>query len=131
MDIDVQGAVAWLTETAATVDAAAFDARVEQFRQFLLGEAQGKVDQLLGSVGDLTSKATGLSDAANSSMGQALQAAGAMPNPSGMGEWASKALGVNDALGGLAEAAMSKVKEATGSDGAGGGGEVDDRDACG
>ncbi len=46
-----------------------------------------------------------------------------MPDPSAMGPWASKALGVNDALGGLAQAAMSKVSEAMGTDGAGGGGE--------
>ncbi len=112
-----------LLDLAGEVAAEVVEAKAKEAVTAIQEKAQGKVDQLLGSVGDLTSKATGLSDAANSSMGQALQAAGAMPNPSGMGEWASKALGVNDALGGLAEAAMSKVKEATGSDGAGGGGE--------
>ncbi len=51
VDIDIPGAVDWLTTTAAQAEDSAHSSRVDEFKSYLRGDAQGQVDSWRGEHG--------------------------------------------------------------------------------
>jgi type VI secretion system secreted protein VgrG len=109
-----------LLDLAGEVVMEAVEAKVKEAAAQIEGKAKAAVDQLLGSVGDLASKAGAAGAAAESGdLGAALGAAAGLPSPGSL----AAGLGMDEGLAGLAEAAMEKVGKAEAAEAGGGGGE--------
>ena len=117
-----------LLDLAGEVVQEAVEAKVKEAAAQIQEKAKAAVDQLLGSVGDLASKAGAAGAAAGSGdLGAALGAAAGLPSPGASSLGA--ALGMDAGLAGLADAAMQKVGEAMGSESGGGSGESEANEA--